>query len=182
MEMLRKGLVRSAPVLLVALALISGPARTARGQYFGYGYGYPAYGYGFPGYGLAAYGYPMGGYGSFGYGYPWHGYGYGLGYPAFGFGYGYPGFGLGGFGFGFGAGYPGFAFGWNYPYTTDWLASFTNPPIMPGLYNPYFGVGMTPLGLQSYLAERYMLGRGLTGSTPSYAVPASNATYGPARP
>ena len=58
----------------------------------------------------------------------------GYGYPAW-YGYGYPGFRY----YGFGYGNPGF-------YT-------------PGLMNPLFGVGMTPLGAQSYMYETQVLGR-----------------------
>ncbi len=94
--------------------------------------GYPGWGYG------GFYGYPGIGYGGFGYGYPMaavpYGYGYGYGYPAYAYG-GYPGFQY----YGFGYGNPGF-------YT-------------PGLANPLFGVGMTPLGVQSYLYETQILGR-----------------------
>ena len=66
-------------------AAVVGGAIAAR-SYYGYGYGYPAYGYG-TGYSYPAYGY---GYGSTGYSYPAYGYGYGTGYsyPAYGYGYG----------------------------------------------------------------------------------------------
>jgi hypothetical protein len=103
-----------------------------RAQFAGYGYGYSGYGNGF------GYGYP--GYG-FGYGFPGVGYGFGYGIPANGFGYGYPGFGYG------------------------YVGGF--PPVIPygGFFgysayaNPMVGVGLTPLGTQSYFIESNMLGR-----------------------
>src|SRR6516162_321035 len=63
-------------------AAVVGSAIAAR-SYYGYGYGYPAYGYSY-GYGYPAYGY---GYGT-GYGHPAYGYGYGTGYYG-GYGYAY---------------------------------------------------------------------------------------------
>jgi hypothetical protein len=124
------------------------------------GYGYGGYGYGYPGVGYGAYGYPGLGYG---FGYPalgYGGYGYGYGYPGLGYGgygYGYPGlgYGFGGYGFGYG----GYAYGAGYGGLTPYTSGFT----APGTYNPLFGLGLTPLGVQSALAERYVLGRGLTG-------------------
>ena len=126
--------LRYAPFL--ALAILGTASAPAQAQF-------PAYGGG--GFGVA---YPGWGYDGF-YGYPGMGYGYGMmgyGYPAMGGGfyggYGYPGFAYGGPGFeyyGFGYGNPGF-------YT-------------PGLMNPLFGVGMTPLGVESYLYETQVLGR-----------------------
>ena len=113
----------------------------AYGYGMGYGYGMPAYGYGMGyGYGMPAYGYGMG----YGYGMPGFGYG-GVGY---GMGYGY---GMGGYGFpgtGIYYGYPAFA-GMGY-------GGLSTSPYL----NPYFGVGLTPLGLQSYLTESNLLGRG----------------------
>src|SRR4051812_34605090 len=75
----------------------------------------------------------------YGYGIPAYGYAfpaYGYGYPAFA-SYGYPGFGYGFYGSGFfytgpavNAGFGGLGYGYGYP-------------------NPYFGVGLTPLGVNS---------------------------------
>ena len=78
------------------------------------------------------------GYGGMGYG--------GMGYGGMGYGgMGYGGMGYGGMGYG-GMGYYGFGYG--------------NPGFYtPGLMNPLFGVGMTPLGAQSYLYETRVLGR-----------------------
>ena len=118
----------------LALALGILPAATARGQLMGYG----GMGYGGMGYGGMGYGYPGMGYGGMGYGYPGFGYG---GYGYGGYGYGLP---VGGSGYGYG--YPGFGYGYF--------------PFLPGLSNPLFGVGMTPLGVQSALFETNVLGRG----------------------
>jgi hypothetical protein len=99
-------------------------------------YGGYGWGYGYPAYGYAGYGYPA--YGYAGYGYPAYG------YAVPGYGYGTPGFGYGNF-----YSYPGFS-----PY--GYSAAYANP---------LFGVGLTPLGVQSALAERNLLGRGRTGTT-----------------
>ena len=129
--------LRRAPVLAVAILLLStAPAHAQFPAYGGGGMGfaYPGWGYG------GFYGYPaMGyGYGGMGYGYPMMGGGYYGGYGGHPmFGYGYPGFRY----YGFGYGNPGF-------YT-------------PGLMNPLFGVGLTPLGVQSYMYETQVLGAGL---------------------
>jgi hypothetical protein len=119
-----------APIVAIFL-LVTPPAR-AQFPGYGFGYGYPAYGYG-AGYGMAGYG--------FGYGFPGMGYGFGYGMPGYGFGFGNPGFGYGGVG--------GF------------------PPVVPyggflgysAYANPMVGVGLTPLGTQSYFTESNMLGR-----------------------
>ena len=127
-------------ILAAAIVLVS--AAPARAQFPAYGGGGMAVGY--PGWGYGGfYGYPAMGYGGMGYGYGGMGYGYPVmgggfyggygGYPVYG--YGYPGFRY----YGFGYGNPGF-------YT-------------PGLMNPLFGVGMTPLGAQSYIYETQVLGR-----------------------
>src|SRR5262245_26350405 len=141
-------------ILILALAIVSFSSGRAAAQFPAYGgggiavgypgwsyggfYGYPAIGYGYGGLGY--------GYGGLGYGYGGMGYGYGGSYGFGPVGYGYPGGGggfYGGFGypayFGFGFGNPGF-------YT-------------PGLLNPLFGVGMTPLGAQNYMLETRFLGR-----------------------
>ncbi len=72
------------------------------------------------------------GYGGMGYGMGYGGMGYGMGYGGMGYGYGYPGFGYGG-------GYAGY-------YGTGWR-------------NPMFGVGLTPLGTQSYMTETRLFNR-----------------------
>jgi hypothetical protein len=160
----------------VLIALSWGPT-PARGQMFGYGM--PGYGgYGMGGYG--GYGYPGFGYGGYamgGYGYPGFGYGYpGVGYGGFGYGYGYPavGYGFGG-GLGYPVGLPSPAYGY---YGGPYGYGISGP----GAFNPLFGMGLTPLGVQSAQAERYLLGRGLTGSSRGYSAPATNTTYGTARP
>ena len=130
--------------ILIVAALVFAPG-TARAQFPGYGWGY-----GFPGYG---YGYAS----PFGYGMP--GYGYGMGYglaclatawdtvtvcryvmvmawgvrlPGTGIYYGYPAFA---------------AFGYGRIATSPYL-------------NPFFGLGLTPLGIHSYFTESNLLGRG----------------------
>jgi hypothetical protein len=118
---------------------------TARAQFpgYGFGYGYPAYGNGF-GFGMPGYG--------FRYGYP----GMGFGYPGMGYGLGYGMMGFGMMGYGLGYGYPGFGYG---------VGGF--PPVMPyggflgysAYASPMVGVGLTPLGTQSYFTEQNMLGR-----------------------
>jgi hypothetical protein len=134
---------RSGWAVILALAILLVSARTASAQFPAYGgggmaFGYPGWGYGgFYGYPAIGYGY---GYGGIGYGSGAVGYGYpgpAYGFPAWGGnfygGYGYPAY------YGFGYGNPGF-------YT-------------PGLLNPLFGVGMTPLGAQSYMLETRVFGR-----------------------
>jgi hypothetical protein len=116
-------------ILGVTMMLIA--AGTAGAQYPGYGWGggYPGAGYGYPG---------------VGYGYP----GVGYGYP--GMGYGYPGFGWG---------YPAFGYGLAYP-APVYAAAYPGPyPYNWGYGNPFFGVGLSPLGVQSYLYETRVLGR-----------------------
>jgi hypothetical protein len=102
----------------------------------------------YPGYGFD-YGYP--GYGNFGFGYPGFGYGYFGGFPAYGYGYG------------FGFDYPGYA-------------SMPFGPFGPGYSNPLFGLGLTPLGVQSALGERYILGRGLPAAGQVTVRPATPST------
>ena len=109
---------------------------------YGYGYGVPAMGYGMGGYGMSGYGYGMGGYGMGGYGYGMGGYGMGgYGYGMGGYGYGMGGYGYGMGGYGYGYGYPG-VYGGGY---------------MP----PMYGIGLTPLGTQSYMIETQLFGRRL---------------------
>jgi hypothetical protein len=98
----------------------------------GYGYGY---GFGMPGFGGGFYGAPV-----FGIGYPAMigGFGYGFGGPIWG---GYGGYGFGYAPVGFFGGYPGLGYG------------------MPGLWNPLFGAGLTPLGVASFQYETQVFGR-----------------------
>lgn len=83
----------------------------------------------FPG-GFGGGGFGGGGFG--GYGYP----GVGGPYVGFGYGYGYPGFGLP---------YASFPF----PVATGSGNFYTGP----GSYNPLFGMGTTPLAVDSFLGE-----------------------------
>ena len=88
--------------------------------------------------------------------------GYSIGYPFLGFGYGVPGYGFGGYpGMGYGYGYPGIGYGYGsgfpgygYGYGFGNIYSYSSP-----LYNPLFGVGLTPLGAQSYIMETQLFGR-----------------------
>jgi hypothetical protein len=131
MRELIKRLGRLRWTLMLALAVLLVSSQSAKAQFPGYGGWGMGYGYPAWGYGGMAYGYPAWGYGG-PYGYPYMGYGY----PMYGFAYGYsyprPGLGIGYGNLGF------------YP---------------PGLMNPLFGVGMTPLGVQSYMYETRVLGR-----------------------
>ncbi len=136
-----------AMVLIAALVFTAG---TARAQFPGYGSGF-----GMPGYGSGmGYGYGMPGYGSgmgYGYGMPYYGYG------GMGDGYGMPGFGYGMGGYGF----PGTGIYYGYPaFAGLGYGGLATSPYM----NPYFGLGLTPLGVQSYLTESNLLGRGQLGA------------------
>ncbi len=123
--------------LTLSLVILLVPSRKSEAQMVGFGaaVGYPGLG--------ANNGYPMVNYPftSFGYAYPGMGYG-GMGYG----GMGYGGMGYGGMGYGFG--YPGFGYGGGYAgyYGTGWR-------------NPMFGVGLTPLGTQSYMTETRLFNR-----------------------
>jgi len=134
--------------LILALAILLVSSATASAQFPAYGGGGMAVGYPFFGYGYGSPG--MGyGYGGPGYGYPIGGYGigpYGMG----GSGYGGMGYGMGYGGFGYG--YPGYSYG--YGYGSPNIYARTSP-----LYNPLFGVGLTPLGAQSYMLETQLFGR-----------------------
>ena len=147
MRHLRHRLGRSGWTLILALAIVLVSSQTASAQFPAYGgggfaVGYPffGYGYGFPGMGYG-YGHPIGGYGIGPYG--MGGYGYGMGYGGMGYGMGYGGFGYG---------YPGYGYGYGYGYPN--IYARTSP-----LYNPLFGVGLTPLGAQSYILETQLFGR-----------------------
>ncbi len=150
----------------LALFLVLIPAEKAGAQFMGYGYGYPGYGYGYGGPGM---GYGGGGWGGYGYGYPAMGYGGmgggGYGYPAFGgavvpayggYGMGYPGYTYGGLGYG----------GFGYVPGNIGLSGV-------GFWNPMFGVGLTPLGTQSFMTETRLLGR-----VPRVSNRYSTAAYG----
>ncbi|MGP0064152.1 MAG: hypothetical protein ACLQGP_11210 [Isosphaeraceae bacterium] len=123
--------------LTLALVVLLMPPRETNAQMVGFGaaVGYPGTGFynGFP-----MVNYPFT---SFGNAYP--GMGYGMGYGGMGYGgMGYGGMGYGGMGYGgmgYGAGYAGF-------YGTGWR-------------NPMFGVGLTPLGTQSYMMETRLFNR-----------------------
>jgi hypothetical protein len=135
-------------MVLAATFLV--PPATARAQFPGYGWGDGFAGYGFPGFGYGAYA------GPYGLGMP--GYGYGFGMPGYGFGLGY-GFGVPGYGYALGGyGVPGIGIYYGYPaFGVEGSGSaIVNHPYL----NPLFGVGMTPLGLQSYVTESNLLGRG----------------------
>ena len=148
MSWLLDRIARSSRRATLALVFLVVPTTLVHAQFFGgygYGYGVPAYGYG--------YGYP--GYGLGGFGYPGLAYGPGFGYPGYGYGYGY--------GASFYYGGPGISVGGPGPYG---FVPVGGPG--PGIYNPYFGVGLTPLGVESALTERYLLGRGTTGYSSGY--------------
>src|SRR5258708_4988758 len=135
MNQLRSLLLRSTPIFVVSLALLAAGVQSVKAQYFGSGY--PGYGYGsgYPGYGYGGYG----GYGVAGYPYMLGAYGYGSGlYPGYTYGY-----------TAFNGVIPGYNMGMPYGWTG------------PGSWNPLFGVGTTPLAVESALTERYMIGRGL---------------------
>ena len=145
--------------LALSLVFVAVPTGFVRAQGFGYGYGFPGYGYGMSGFG----------YGGMGYGYGGTGYG-GFGYPGVGLGYG-GNFGYSGFGYGVGMAYGGAGVSVGSPGPYGYWVPYGSPG--PGVLNPYFGVGLTPLGVNSALTERYLLGRGTTRYSSS---------YGPAQP
>jgi hypothetical protein len=148
--------------LIVALAIVLMPTGTAHAQwgFGGGGWGYPGWGYG--GWGWGGYGYP-----SFAYNYGYPGYGLGnipvsgnfiMGGPGFGYG-GYGGMGYGGYG-GMGYGFGGFG------YAPGGIGMSG-----VGYWNPMFGVGLTPLGTQSYMMETRLLGRVPRTSPRYYGTP-----------
>jgi hypothetical protein len=123
-------------IVAFALLVLIVPASRSQAQGYGYGaYGYPGYGYGYGGPG-------------FGYGY---GAGYGYGYPVGGY-YGYGG----AFGFGLGVGYSYPPVSYNY-FGNGYPG--VQAPLVSGVgdLNPLFGLGLTPLGVQSALAERNLI-------------------------
>jgi hypothetical protein len=141
---------------LLALVILLIPSREADAQMVGFGAaaGYP---------GLGAYnGYPMVDYPSSSFGYAYPGMGSGMGYGGMGYGgmgyggMGYGGMGYGGMGYG-GMGYGGMGYGYGYPglgYGAGYAGFYGT-----GWRNPMFGVGLTPLGTQSYMMETRLFGR-----------------------
>jgi hypothetical protein len=159
-----------------------GSATPARAQIMGYPispYGYSAPYYGgwggvYPGFGYGGLGYGGIGYGGLGYG--------GIGYGGIGYGgLGYGGIGYGGIGYGgVGYGYPGYGYGYGYPgygYAGYGYGGYGGYPLIPpGIFNPLFGLGLSPLGVQSALTERYVLGRGqLVDRTPTTSAGAQSS-------
>jgi len=157
MDRHRKALERLWWSLTLALVIVLMPSEKADAQMvgfgaavgptsFGYNNGYPMVNYPFTSFGNA---YPGVGYGGMGYGMGYGGMGYGgMGYGGMGYGgMGYGGMGYGGMGYG-GMGYGGMGYGGGYAgyYGTGWQ-------------NPMFGVGLTPLGTQSYMAETRLFNR-----------------------
>jgi hypothetical protein len=160
MSRIKRFFAEPARTLFLALTLLALLPGVASAQFLAGGFGYGGWGYG--GYGYPGYGF--GGYGvspyAFGYGY-----GYGYGYPAYGMAYGGIGYGYPGFG-GF---YPGYGYGYGTLYPNITAANvlgyspglpYAGPALSSPYTNPLFGVGLTPLGVQSYFAESNMLGRG----------------------
>jgi hypothetical protein len=151
-------ILTSARTLTWALAFVILPPTLAQAQFPLYG----GTGFGFPGVGYGGMGYPGMGYG--GLGYPGMGFG-GVGYP--GMGYGGLGMGYGGLGFG-GFGAAGFGAATGFPTLGAGFVGY-NPYGYGGYYanysTPMFGLGLTPLGVNSALTERYLLGRGLPTTT-----------------
>ena len=149
---LRWSLILASTILLIS-------AGKAGAQYPGYGWGggYPGVAYGYPGVGFGSpgmgYGFPGVGFGSPGMGYGFPGVGYG--FP--GFGYGYPAFGYGVAAAG--PAYPG----------PVYVAGYPGPFTFWGYESPLFGVGLSPLGVQSYLYETRVLGRVPRASAGSYS-------------
>jgi hypothetical protein len=145
-------------VLALALASFAFTPRECQAQFFGYGgYGYPGFYGGYGGYGM---------YGGYGFGYPGMGFGYGYGYPMMGYGmggFGYPmmgGLGYGGYG-GYGGMMGGYGYGYGYPFGAGYPGfSYAGALLSNPYTNPLFGVGLTPLGVNSYFTEMNMLGRG----------------------
>jgi hypothetical protein len=162
--------------LILTLALFLMPASKANAQFGGYGgYGWGGYG----GWGWGGYGYPGVAYN---YGYPGYGMGvipvygnYVMGAPGYG-GYGGYGGGYGGYG-GYGGGYGGYGYGFGgFGYSPGGIGMSG-----VGYWNPMFGVGLTPLGTQSYMMETRLLGRVPRAPTRYYGTayrPQSSAPIG----
>lgn len=110
------------------------------------------------------------------------GYG-GIAYPGPGFGFAYPGHGFPGYiagippyGYGYAVGYPAVDYlGVGYP----GYVGVPYGPFGPGYANPLFGLGLTPLGVQSALGERYLLGRGLPAAGRVEVRPVPPSSGGP---
>ncbi len=72
-------------------------------------------------------------------------------FPGFGWGgYGYPGMGYGWGGYG----YPGMGYAYGYP-----GVNYAGPLIASPYANSLFGVGLSPLGVNSYFSEANLMGR-----------------------
>jgi hypothetical protein len=163
-------------VMLLVVALFATPSRAQvvaspfafGGSPFAFGGSPFAFGAGLYG-GLGA-GFPAWGYGGLGYG-------FGSGFPGFGNGFGFPGYGYGFPAYGFGFGFPAYGYGYGFGLLGNPVGygAFGYPVIPPGNFNPYFGVGTTPLAVQSALMERYTFGR---GSLVSRGAPTVNDTSG----
>ncbi|SIN72921.1 hypothetical protein SAMN05444166_0483 [Singulisphaera sp. GP187] len=135
------------------------------------------------------------GFGYGGYGYPGYGFGYGYGFPPGGY-YGYGG--ALGFGGGLGFGYVPTSYG----YFGNAYPPGLQAPLISGVgdTNPLMGLGLTPLGVQSALAEGTLLrgarapivvrpgvanqapGTGLTNPLPRTSAASQYSGTGSARP
>src|SRR5271157_1574763 len=87
------------------------------------------------------------------------GYGWGYGFPGYGYGYASPfGYGMPGYGYGMGYGPPGIGIYYGYPAAAAF--GYGSPIATSPYLNPFFGLGLTPLGTHSYFTEMNLLGRG----------------------
>jgi hypothetical protein len=156
MDRHKKALARLWWSLTLALVILLMPSRRADAQMvgfaaaagpssIGYANGYPMVNYPFTSFGSP--------YGGMGYGMGYGGMGYpGMGYGGMGYGMGYPGMGYGGMGYG-GVGYSGMGYG-GMGYGAGYAGFYGT-----GWNNPMFGVGLTPLGTQSYMTETRLFNR-----------------------
>lgn len=157
-----KRLLRAGGLIALVAVFAVGSGSPARAQWFGGGYGY------------------MGGYSPYAFGYGYPAYGFGYGYPAYGFGYGAP------YGYSAGSGYGFTGYGMAGPsfiYNTAGIGPYGYGAFGYGFgpspfSNPLFGLGLSPLGVQSAVGERYYLGRrGNAGPATTYS-----RGYAPVRP